>query len=79
MSAIISALIGPLISAVITGLLGIATTWLRSQQDQAAGAVQASAATSAATAQTEVKIAQAEAQAPKTQAAAVSAFEAGDV
>jgi hypothetical protein len=79
MWSILSALIGPILQAIIAPLFGYALTLHNQAQAQQLGASQAAGAEAAQTARTEAAVAQAEASAPKTQGEDVAAFDAGSV
>lgn len=77
MATLLSALAGPLIGALVTGLAGLVTGWIRSQEDQKAGADQASAAVAAQSAATQTAVAKAAVDAPSTTKASEAAMDAG--
>lgn len=79
MLSIAAALAGPILKAVLAPLFAWLTTLYQNQQARQLGAAQAAAASAAQSAKVEQAVAQAEVDAPKTQAQAVDAFEAGAV
>jgi hypothetical protein len=77
MLQLLSPFIGPLISACVSGLLALATGWIKTQEDRQTGMIQQAAVTNAATVQTTVAVAQAEATAPKTLDDVITGLKAG--